>query len=88
MVRLKGGDPFLFGRGGEEVEALAPAGIPLEVVPGVTSAFAAPAAAGIPVTHRGVASSVTVVTGRVGAEGARAPGHPTGRRWPAPAAPS
>jgi uroporphyrinogen III methyltransferase/synthase len=66
VVRLKGGDPFLFGRGGEEVEALAAAGIPFEVVPGVTSAFAAPAIAGIPVTHRGVASSVTVVTGRVG----------------------
>jgi uroporphyrinogen III methyltransferase/synthase len=69
VVRLKGGDPFLFGRGGEEVEALATAGIPFEVVPGVTSAFAAPAVAGIPVTHRGVASSVTVVTGRVGARG-------------------
>ena len=66
VVRLKGGDPFLFGRGGEEVEALAAAGIPFEVVPGVTSAFAAPAIAGIPVTHRGLASSVTVVTGRVG----------------------
>lgn len=66
VVRLKGGDPFVFGRGGEEVEALAAAGIAFEVVPGVTSAFAAPAVAGIPVTHRGVASSVTVVTGRVG----------------------
>jgi uroporphyrinogen III methyltransferase/synthase len=66
VVRLKGGDPFLFGRGGEEVEALASAGIAFVVVPGVTSAFAAPAIAGIPVTHRGVASSVTVVTGRVG----------------------
>jgi uroporphyrinogen III methyltransferase/synthase len=77
VVRLKGGDPFLFGRGGEEVEALAAAGIPFEVVPGVTSAFAAPAIAGIPVTHRGIASSVTVVTGRVGGtdggEGAGAP---------------
>ena len=69
VVRLKGGDPFVFGRGGEEVEALARAGIPFEVVPGVTSAFAAPAAAGIPVTQRGVASSVTVVTGRVGEPG-------------------
>jgi uroporphyrinogen III methyltransferase/synthase len=66
VVRLKGGDPFLFGRGGEEVEALVRAGVHCEVVPGVTSAFAVPAAAGIPVTHRGTASSVTVVTGRVG----------------------
>ncbi len=77
VVRLKGGDPFLFGRGGEEVEALAAAGIPFEVVPGVTSAFAAPAIAGIPVTHRGVASSVTVVTGRVGgADGGEGAGSP------------
>jgi uroporphyrinogen III methyltransferase/synthase len=77
VVRLKGGDPFLFGRGGEEVEALAVAGIPFEVVPGVTSAFAAPTMAGIPVTHRGVASSVTVVTGRVGgAEGGEGTGAP------------
>jgi uroporphyrinogen III methyltransferase/synthase len=66
VVRLKGGDPFLFGRGGEEVEALTRAGIPWEVVPGVTSAFGVPAAAGIPVTQRGLSSSVTVVTGRVG----------------------
>ena len=66
VVRLKGGDPFLFGRGGEEVEALAEAGVAWEVVPGVTSAFGVPAAAGIPVTQRGVAASVTVVTGRVG----------------------
>jgi len=66
VVRLKGGDPFVFGRGGEEAEALDRAGIGYEVVPGVSSAFAAPAAAGIPVTHRGLASSVTVVTGHVG----------------------
>jgi uroporphyrinogen III methyltransferase / synthase len=66
VVRLKGGDPFLFGRGGEEMEVLREAGIQAEVVPGVTSAFGVPAAAGIPVTQRGLASSVTVVTGRVG----------------------
>lgn len=63
VVRLKGGDPFLFGRGGEEVEALRAAGIAVEVVPGVTSAIAAPAYAGIPVTHRGIASHVTFFTG-------------------------
>jgi uroporphyrin-III C-methyltransferase len=63
VVRLKGGDPFLFGRGGEEVEALAAAGIPYEVVPGISSALAVPAAAGIPVTHRRLASSLTIITG-------------------------
>lgn len=67
VCRLKGGDPFLFGRGGEEALALAAAGIPFEVIPGVTSALAAPGAAGIPVTHRGVARSVTVLTGHAAA---------------------
>ena len=63
VVRLKGGDPYLFGRGGEEALALVEASIPFEVVPGVTSGIAAPAYAGIPVTHRGVSASVTFVTG-------------------------
>jgi len=63
VVRLKGGDPFVLGRGGEEAKALAENAIPFEVVPGVSSAVAVPAYAGIPVTHRGIASSVTIVTG-------------------------
>jgi uroporphyrin-III C-methyltransferase / precorrin-2 dehydrogenase / sirohydrochlorin ferrochelatase len=63
VVRLKGGDPFLFGRGGEEVAAMQRAGIPVRVIPGVSAALAAPAAAGIPVTHREVAASVAFVTG-------------------------
>ena len=63
VVRLKGGDPYVFGRGGEEAVALAEAGIPFEVVPGISAISAVPGAAGIPVTHRGVADTVTIATG-------------------------
>lgn len=80
VVRLKGGDPYLFGRGGEEALALQEKGIPFEVVPGVTSSIAAPELAGIPVTHRGVASSLTIVTGH------EEPGKETPLDWKAIAA--
>ena len=66
VVRLKGGDPFVFGRGGEEVEALLEAGIAHEIVPGVSNLTAAPALAGIPLTHRGTAAQVTILTGTSG----------------------
>lgn len=73
VVRLKGGDPCVFGRGGEEALALAEAGVPFEIVPGVSSAIAVPAYAGIPVTQRGVASTLTIVTGHETSEGATPP---------------
>jgi uroporphyrin-III C-methyltransferase len=63
VVRLKGGDPYVFGRGGEEAECLVKAGIEVEVVPGITSAIAVPELVGIPVTHRGCASAITIITG-------------------------
>jgi uroporphyrin-III C-methyltransferase / precorrin-2 dehydrogenase / sirohydrochlorin ferrochelatase len=78
VVRLKGGDPFVFGRGGEELLACVAAGVPVTVVPGISSALAGPAAAGIPLTHRGVSADFTVVSGHLD------PGRPvdSGIDWP------
>lgn len=73
VVRLKGGDPLLFGRGAEEMEALRQAGVPYELVPGVSSAIAGPGLAGIPVTHRELSASLTIVTGHECAEPSRDP---------------
>lgn len=81
VCRLKGGDPFVFGRGGEEALACFEAQIPFEIVPGVTSAFAAPAYAGIPVTHREVATSFAVVTGHTASDDAPPTRFPPPIRW-------
>ena len=82
VVRLKGGDPFVFGRGGEEAEAISEAGVPFGVIPGVTSAVAVPAYAGIPVTHRTLVSTVAFVTGHE--DPSKRPRVWNGRVWPQP----
>ena len=79
VVRLKGGDPFVFGRGSEEAEACNQAAVPVEIVPGISSAIAGPAAAGIPVTARGVGRSFTVITGHLADENERSSRAASGR---------
>jgi len=79
VVRLKGGDPYVFGRGGEEAEELAAAGVPFEVVPGISSVIAGPNYAGIPLTHRDHCSSFSVITGHEDRQ--RKMSRWTGRRW-------